>query len=136
MTRLQIISMRIQKSSSSFRLSWHSKNSLAIIAHSSNSYLIIDGVSTSVNRRIPCSYLFTSSVLIITKKSLIAFSFCLSRSFFFLLTIQAYSLLCFVCYGVPLAALIVEQFFLIFLAIFSRLQQSQSNFGLFMTLDF
>ena len=87
MMRFWIISMCIWKSSSSFRSSWHSKNSLVTIAYSSNSYLIVDSVSTSVNRRIPYSYLFTSFVLIMAKKSLKAFSIPFSRSFFFLLMI-------------------------------------------------
>lgn len=85
--RFWMISMRIWKSSSSFRLLWHSKNSLATVARSSNSYLIADGVSTSADGRIPFSCLFTSSVLTVAKNSLMAFLIHFSRSFSFLQTI-------------------------------------------------
>jgi hypothetical protein len=45
-------------------------------------FQLVDGVSASAGRMIPCSCLFTSSVLIVAKKSLMAFSIRLSRSFF------------------------------------------------------
>jgi hypothetical protein len=57
------------------------------MAYSFNLYLIVNNISTLVNKRIPYNYLFIFSVLIIAKKSLRALSIWLFKRFFVLLII-------------------------------------------------
>jgi hypothetical protein len=60
------------------RLSLVVKDSLATVARSSSSYLIVDCVNTLGDGRISCNCLSTYSVFIVAKKSLKAFSIRLS----------------------------------------------------------